>query len=98
MSRTVSTTSERLAAEIVGMWTVPGFRAGSGDVDAASRTDPVGELEPRLAQLHCAGTCQLVGAERIAPGPNLGDHDVRSLGGVRVGTDGVRVGVVVQGQ
>ena len=87
---------ERLAAEVVGMWPVPAVRARAGEVDAAARAHAIGELELPLGALDRGGPGRLVGAERVAPRTDLGDHDVRRGGRVRVGIDGARVGVVVQ--
>ena len=87
---------ERLAAEVVGMGPVPAVRARAGEVDAAARAHAVGELELPLGALDRGGAGRLVGAERVAPGADLGDHDVRRGGRVRVLVDRVGIRVVVQ--
>ena len=87
---------ERLAAEVVGMGPVPAVRARAGEVDAAARAHTIGELELPLGALDRGGADRFVGAERVAPRPDLGDHDVRRGGRARVGIDRVGVGVVVQ--
>ena len=96
LPRRVDDQRERLAAEVVGMGPVPAVRARAGEVDAAARADAVGQLEPPLGELDRGGARRLVGAERVAPGADLGDHDVGRGGRVRVGTLGVRARVVAQ--
>ena len=49
--------------------------------------DAVGEREPALAALEAAARVRVVGADRVAPGADLGDHDVGRRRRGRVGVD-----------
>ena len=73
------------------MGVVPLLTARSRDIDTAARSNSVGQRQLIPAVLDCGGADSRVGTDRVAPGADFGDDDVRSI---RRGPVGVNCGIV----